>query len=46
MSPQDSELFKGVGILPGFYLREDAVPVILPPRRAPEALKSRLKAEL
>ncbi|XP_052778759.1 uncharacterized protein K02A2.6-like [Mya arenaria] len=44
-----SDLFKGVGILPGkskLYLREDAIPVITPPRRVPEALKSRLKAEL
>ena len=44
-----SDIFKGVGIFPGkckLYLHEDAILVIAPPRRVPEALKSRLKAEL
>ena len=43
------DLFKGIGVLPGevtLYLKDDAVPVVNPPRRVPEALKSKLKAEL
>ncbi|MCG7868790.1 MAG: hypothetical protein JAY74_20765, partial [Candidatus Thiodiazotropha taylori] len=44
-----SALFNGVGVLPGtckLYLKDNAVPVVNPPRRVPEALKSRFKNEL
>ncbi|KAH3746804.1 hypothetical protein DPMN_181220 [Dreissena polymorpha] len=40
-------LCKGIGTLPGkskLSIREDAIPVVTPPRRKP--LKSRLKSEL
>ena len=43
------DLFKGIGVLPGevkLYIKDDAVPVVNPPRRVPEALNSKLKAEL
>ena len=43
------DICKGIGVLPGeqkLYLKEDTVPVVNPPRRVPEALKSKLKAEL
>jgi hypothetical protein len=42
-------LFSGVGEIPGYaklHLKENAVPVVNPPRKVPEALKSRFKAEL
>ncbi len=42
-------LFKGIGVIPGschLHLKENAIPVVNPPRRIPEALKSRLKSEL
>ena len=44
-----ADLFKGIGVIPGevkLHLKDDAVPVVNPPRRVPEALKSRLKDEL
>ena len=44
-----ADLFTGVGVLPGkskLYLKENVVPVVNPPRRVPEALKSRFKDEL
>lgn len=40
------DLFRGIGVLPGtcqLHLRSDAIPVMNPPRRIPEALKSKLK---
>jgi hypothetical protein len=43
------DLFKGIGVIPGvsqLHLKPNAVPVINPPRRVPEALRERLKAEL
>ena len=43
------ECFKGIGAFPGTYhiqLRDDAVPVIHPPRRVPEALREPLRQEL
>ena len=43
------DLFKGIGVIPGevkLHLKDNAVPVVNPPRRIPEALKSRLKCEL
>ena len=43
-----SELFRGIGTLPGkskLHIREHAIPVVTPPRRKPEALKSRLKSD-
>ena len=43
------ELFKGIGVIPGevkLHLKDKAVSVVNPPRRKPEALKSRLKCEL
>ena len=43
------DLFKGIGVLPRevkLYLKDDAVPVVNPPRRVPEAIISKLKAEL
>ena len=44
-----ADLFKGIGVIPGevkLHLKDDAVPVVNPPRRVPEALKLRLKDEL
>ena len=44
-----AELFNGVGVLPGackLYLKENAIPVVNPPRRVPEALKAKFKDEL
>ncbi|MEW8546431.1 MAG: RNase H-like domain-containing protein, partial [Candidatus Thiodiazotropha sp.] len=44
-----SELFTGIGVIPGeckLYLKDNAVPVVNPPRRIPEALKGKLKIEL
>lgn len=44
-----STLFGGVGEIPGsakLHLKENATPVVNPPRKVPEALKPRLKAEL
>ena len=38
-----------IGVIPGevkLHLKDNAVPVVNPPRRIPEALKSRLKCEL
>jgi len=43
------DVFKGVGVLPGkchLHLKEGAIPTVNPPRRIPEALKSKLKKEL
>ena len=43
------DLFEGTGLLPGtakLHLKAGATPVVNPPRRVPEALKSRLKSEL
>ena len=43
------DLFKGIGVIPGevkLHLKDNTVPVLNPPRRIPEALKSRLKCEL
>ena len=37
-----AELFAGIGVLHGeckLYIKENAVPVVNPPRRIPEALK-------
>ena len=44
-----ADLFKDIEVIPGevkLHLKDDAVPVVNPPRRVPEALKSRLKDEL
>ena len=44
-----AELFNGVGVLLGtckLYLKENAIPVVIPPRRVPEALKTKFKDEL
>ena len=44
-----AELFNGVGVLPGtckLYLKENAITVVNPPRRVPEALKTKFKDEL
>ena len=44
-----ADLFKGIGVIPGeikLHIKDDAVPVVNPPRRVLEALKSRLKDEL
>ena len=44
-----AELFAGIDFLPEeckLYIQENAVPVINPPRRNPEALKTKLKEEL
>lgn len=44
-----SDVFKGIGVISGkvkLYLKGGAVPVVNPLRRIPEALKSKLKAEL
>ena len=54
MSRQDvldeyADLFQGIGLFPGtckLHLKPDAVPVINPPRRIPEALRDRVKEEL
>lgn len=43
------ELFQGIGLFPGkskLHLKSDAVPVVNPPRRIPEALRDRVKTEL
>ncbi|MET0104994.1 MAG: RNase H-like domain-containing protein [Sedimenticola sp.] len=43
------DLFTGIGIIPGavkLHLKDNAVPVVNPPRRIPEALKFKLKCEL
>jgi hypothetical protein len=44
------DLFEGVGCIKGVThhvnLRDDAVPVVYPPRRVPESLQPKLKAEL
>ena len=43
------DLFKGIGVIPGevkLHLKDNALLVVNPPRRIPEALKSRLKCEL
>jgi Reverse transcriptase (RNA-dependent DNA polymerase) len=44
-----ADLFSGIGVIPGtckLHLKEDAVPVVNPTRRVPEALRSRLQDEL
>ena len=44
-----NDLFHGIGLLPGkchLHLRDNVTPTINAPRRIPEALKKRLKAEL
>ncbi|XP_053376863.1 uncharacterized protein K02A2.6-like [Mercenaria mercenaria] len=46
---QYPDIFQGIGQLPGecqIHLREDATPVIHPPRKVPIAIKDKLKAEL
>ncbi|XP_053380789.1 uncharacterized protein K02A2.6-like [Mercenaria mercenaria] len=46
---QYPDIFQGIGQLPGecqIHLREDATPVIHPPRKVPIAIKDTLKAEL
>lgn len=43
------DVFKGIGVIPGeskLHIRPDAIPIINPPRRVPEALRDRLKTEL
>ena len=43
------DLFKGIGVIPGrvkLHLKDNAMPVVNPPHRIPEALKSRLKCKL
>ena len=49
MEHEYSDLFKGIGVIPGevkLHLKDNAVPVVNPPRRIPKALKSRLKCKL
>ena len=44
-----ADLFAGIGVLPGtskLYLKENSVPIVNPPRRVTEALKSKVKDEL
>ena len=44
-----SDVFTGIGQLPGeceIHLREDATPVVHPPRKVPVAIKDKLKVEL
>ena len=44
-----ADLFKGVGLFTGtcsIHLKDDAVPVVNPPRRIPLALRDKLKDEL
>ena len=46
---QYKDLFEGIGLLPGtcsLHLKEDAVPVVCPPRKVPFGLQDKLKAEL
>ena len=46
---QYDHLFHGIGLFPGYCdikIKEDAIPVIHPPRRIPLALRGRLKTEL
>ena len=43
------DLFECVGLLPGtcsLHLKEDAVPVVCPPRKVPFGLQDKLKAEV
>lgn len=43
------DLFQGIGLLPGtctLHLKENAVPVVNPPRKVPVAIQGRLKKEL
>lgn len=43
------DLFEGIGVIPGtckLHLKPDAIPVVNPPRRVPEALRNRLHEEL
>ncbi|XP_045182664.2 uncharacterized protein K02A2.6-like [Mercenaria mercenaria] len=43
------DIFQGIGQLPGeceIHLKQDAIPVIHPPRRVPVAVHDKLKAEL
>lgn len=46
---ENKTLFNGIGEIPGFaklHLKENAIPVVNPPRKVPEALKPRLRHEL
>ena len=45
---KNKDLFKGIGLLPGtcsLHLKENATPVVCPPRRVPFGLRERLKSE-
>ena len=44
-----SELFQGIGVIPGtsnLHLKSDAIPIVKPPRRIPEALRNKVKEEI